>query len=334
MMSRLKPSVVSDTVSAHKLFNAARLKLTGVSVLVVALIILAFSYYIYQNITSDVVDIGSRVTAVDGDNVQQQFVDPTNASVVNALIYADIGTLILAAILSFYFAGRTLRPIQKANAAQRAFAANASHELRTPLAILKSDTEILSRATHPSNELVHEIAASNLEEVERMERIVKDLLSLARSERTVSNAKDRMDIAGMARHVVNKLGRIAQERDIHLTYQGVPSLYVRGGAGFDRVFMNIVQNSLDHTGKGGSITVSVREEKTGAHAAVADTGSGIDVKDLPHVFEPFYKDAAGRGSGLGLSLVKEIVERHGGTISIASEHGEGTIVNLHLPHPV
>lgn len=332
MTSQLKPSVVSDTGSAHKLFNAARLRLTAVSVLVVALVIVAFSYYIYQNITSDIVDIGSRVTTVDGDNVQQQFVDPATTSVVNSLLYADIGILLLAAGLSFYFAGRTLRPIQKANTAQRAFATNASHELRTPLAILKSDTEMLSRATRPSNEFVHEIVVSNLEEIERMERIVEDLLALARSEQAVSHLEERVDIAAIARHIVKKLGHIAQERDVHLSYKGVSSLSIRGGSDIDRVLMNIVQNSLDHTKKDDSIIVSAQKDKEGARITITDTGSGIDSKDLPHVFERFYKGEAGRGSGLGLSLVKEIVERYGGTVSLASEIGKGTIVNLHFSH--
>lgn len=332
MTSQSKPSVVSDTGSAHKLFNAARLKLTAVSVLVVALVILAFSYYIYQNITSDIVDIGSRVTTVDGDNVQQQFVDPATTSVVNSLLYADIGILLLAAGLSFYFAGRTLRPIQKANAAQRAFATNASHELRTPLAILKSDTEILSRATRPSNEFVHEIAASNLEEIERMEHIVENLLALARSEHAVPHPEEQIDVAAVARHIVKKLERIAQERGIRLTYKGAPSLPIRGGNDLDRALMNIVQNSLDHTGRDGSIVVSAQKDKERAHIIITDTGSGIDAKNLPHVFERFYKGEGGHGSGLGLSLVKEIVERYGGTISLASKTGKGTIVNLHFPH--
>lgn len=329
MMFSLKPSVASDTGSAHKLFNAARLKLTAVSVLVVALIVLAFSYYIYQNIISDIADIGSRTTAVEGDTVQKQFVHQTTTSVANSLLYADIGILILAAGLSFYFAGRTLRPIQKANAAQRAFATHASHELRTPLAILKSDTEMLSRASSPSSELVHDIVASNLEEIERMERIVEDLLALARSERKQS--KEVIDLAILAKKSTEKFQKLAYDRGVNLVCTGVVAAPLCATRDFDRALTNLIQNALDHTPKGGRVEVAVYTTLAHVHLVVTDTGSGITHEDLPHVFERFYKGAHGRGSGLGLSLVKEIIERHGGTVSLVSEAGKGTIVTVRLP---
>jgi signal transduction histidine kinase len=102
-------------------------------------------------------------------------------------------------------------------------------------------------------------------------------------------------------------------------------------AGLERVIMNLIQNAIEHTPKGGSITLDVSQNTSRAMLVISDTGSGIDEKDLPHILERFYKGNGTAGSGLGLSIVKEIVDQHVGSVSIESTKGKGTKVTLLFP---
>jgi signal transduction histidine kinase len=215
MMFQSKASAESDTVSGRKLFNRARLKLTALSIFVAVLILLVFSVYLYINVSSDIVDIGSHADSPDGSSPQQVLIDQTTNNLVMTLVYADLTFLLLVAVLSFYFAGRILRPIQKATDAQRAFASNASHELRTPLTILKSDTETLFRAKNPKPALVPEIAESSREEIGRMENLVQSLLVLARSENRTPLVSESIDLSKVISKIIGKLRPLASTCSVY-----------------------------------------------------------------------------------------------------------------------
>jgi signal transduction histidine kinase len=112
----------------------------------------------------------------------------------------------------------------------------------------------------------------------------------------------------------------------------VDSSLIQGDASsLERAILNVVRNSLDHTSEGGSITIDLKEENKQAILRITDTGAGIDPHDLPHVFERFYKGNGSEsesGAGLGLTIVKEVVEQHDGTIFIESVPGKGTTVSM------
>jgi two-component system sensor histidine kinase CiaH len=332
MMFQSKASAESDTVSGRKLFNRARLKLTALSIFVAVLILLVFSVYLYINVSSDIVDIGSHADSPDGSSPQQVLIDQTTNNLVMTLVYADLTFLLLVAVLSFYFAGRILRPIQKATDAQRAFASNASHELRTPLTILKSDTETLFRAKNPKPSLVHEIAESSLEEIGRMENLVQSLLVLARSENRTPLVSESIDLSKVISKIIGKLRPLASTNQIEIRGAISDALYISGNTmDVERVIENLLQNSIIHTPAGGNITVDLSQKEGVAMIKISDTGGGIAKSDLPHVFERFYKGSGHIGSGLGLPIVKEIIEQHRGSIEIQSTIGKGTIVVVTFP---
>jgi len=302
----------------------------------------AFSAYVYLNVTSDVTDIGNHLAIgvdkqTDTDHVQhqqqdntQQFIQGTKSSVLNSLVRADLALLTFVTLLGYYLSGLLLRPIEQANRAHRAFATNASHELRTPLAILRSDTERLARNAYRKPEAAREIAVSNLEELSRMERITSTLLSLVRLGSSASKT-ETLPLDKILREEMEPFMKLARERDVTLTYKGDSTLSVRAVPGIGMAFRNVMQNALAYTPRGGSVRIVTSQEDSSVRITIEDTGQGIAPRDLPHVFEPFYKGENSGGSGLGLPLVKELVERSDGSIHLTSTLGSGTHIEVVLP---
>lgn len=318
------------TASEHKVFFWARLKLTGVYVLIVAVIVIGFSLYLYQSLAQNLGD------TVEGDfassESQQHFFEHALASFENDLLLVDIIIVICTGALGYALAGYTLRPIQRALEAQQAFSEKASHELRTPLAVMRNDMEVLLRNPSPTKELMQAALRSNIEEIDHLTAMTKDLLTLARSQNGITAASEKIDLADMARGVVEKMRPLFRKKGITIRVAAEKPAVVIGRTGeLARVLTNLLQNAIGHTPSGGSIAVEVRAEDSYALMRVSDTGVGIDPKDLPHVFERFYKGEGTEGSGLGLSIVKELIARHGGEISIESEKGKGTRATIRLP---
>ena len=330
MEQHSKQSGGSATNSAHNVFFYARLKLTGIYVLILAVILIGFSAYLYQAVKVNLLD------ALDGEFVdapsQFNYSERTLHSVEIDLIIVDIIILIVAAGASYVLAGYTLKPIQRALEAQRKFSENASHELRTPLAVMKSDIEVLLRNQNPSKENVHAVLASNIEEIDRMTKMSEDLLMIARSENNTLSFGEINNVAEIVTNTAEKMKSIASEKGVSINIKSDEPIEVKGNKdALERTVMNLIKNAIEHTPKGGSITVNTAKGGPDALITIADTGTGIDEKDLPHILSRFYKGDGSQGSGLGLSIVKELVSEHGGNINIISAKGEGTTITISLP---
>lgn len=232
--------------------------------------------------------------------------------------------------------------LEAAFARQKRFVADVSHELRTPLTGLGGSLEILLfGAAHDDEEATHHLMSGMYAEVERMQRLVADLLVLTRlDEGRLKLRLTTVEVSPLLADVCTQMQ--SQVHGQSLTYQvppGLPSL--RGDADqLRRVFLNIVENALKFTPAGGCVELRAANEKQGwVMLEIQDTGAGIPPETLPHVFERFYRADSSRtrqswqigGSGLGLSLARELVEAHGGTIAMSSSVGQGTTVTLWLP---
>jgi two-component system sensor histidine kinase ResE len=165
-----------------------------------------------------------------------------------------------------------------------------------------------------------------------MTKMTEDLLVIARSENRSGSAMKRLDIAEVVRKTAERLRPLASDKSIKIGVSLEAPLYVQGNeTGLERVITNLLQNAIEHTPKNGSITLTTSMEADKAIVSVSDTGSGIGEKDLPHIFERFYKGESASGSGLGLSIVKELVNQHKGEIDIKSTNGKGTTITMKLP---
>jgi signal transduction histidine kinase len=216
--------------------------------------------------------------------------------------------------------------LRTSGALRRQMIADVSHELKTPLTSMRGYLETLRM---PEVQLAADQRTRYVETIERethrLERIVEDLLDLARLESGGAGVNSRVFATErMFQHVVDRYALDARARDVTLT-AGVDARADQISGDPDRleqVISNLVSNALRHTPAGGTIELRAAAEGGQAWMTVTDSGGGIAPEHLPHVFDRFYKvdaaRAAGSGSGLGLSIAKAIVERHGGTIDVAS----------------
>ncbi|HUS17344.1 MAG TPA: HAMP domain-containing sensor histidine kinase [Chloroflexia bacterium] len=227
--------------------------------------------------------------------------------------------------------------------AQRRFVADASHELRTPLTSLKGLAEILAIGAHGNDSHVVEQSAGAIRgEIDRLSRLVNDLLTLSRldSTRDATNLparRTRMDAAATLTAAVTQMGALAEARGVQLSAECTEPLPVIGDSGqIKQILLNLLDNALRYTPSGGAVSVRGALDGSMVRLEVQDTGTGIIAADLPHIFDRFYRGDVSRtratgNSGLGLAIVRAIVEAHGGTIGVTSTPGAGTCFTIRLP---
>jgi two-component system phosphate regulon sensor histidine kinase PhoR len=231
-----------------------------------------------------------------------------------------------------------LTEIRRLEAVRRDFVANVSHELKTPLTSISGYAETLL-ADMPDPETTRRFLATILDNARRMQRLVDDLLDLARIEagRWLPEPEP-VDVAQTARDVWNELTERAAARNIQFTAEVEPdAATIRADAdALRQVLTNLFENSLRYTARGGRITCRSHAENSGVAVSVTDNGSGIGHEHLPRIFERFYRADQSRsrdegGTGLGLAIVKHLVEAHGGKVYAESERGAGTTVTCWFP---
>jgi signal transduction histidine kinase len=231
--------------------------------------------------------------------------------------------------LDAYYETRHRKGVQKAEqlAAVGELAASIAHEVRNPLAGMKGALEVLRTelAIKANREIVDELLA----QITRLENLVRDLLTFARPtaltvkpcslhdmlDRLLRTYQDGADSAGIT---------------IQRIYGPATGTIQADPQQLEQVFLNLVHNAFQAMEHGGTLTVATQAEPGAVRVSFRDSGKGIAPADLQRVFQPFYTTKH-RGSGLGLPIVKKIVQAHGGMIEVASEPGRGTTVTLTLP---
>ncbi|HWQ58003.1 MAG TPA: ATP-binding protein [Clostridia bacterium] len=212
--------------------------------------------------------------------------------------------------------------------------ADVAHELRTPLATLQSHVEAMIDG-------VWEADAARLsscrEEILRLGKLVNELGELSRydGERLALNA-ERFDLSALARRIVTTFEGALREKGVSCALGGGEVLVYADRDKIGQVVVNLLANALKFTPEGGRIDVETDETDNEAILTVRDTGVGIPEKDLPHIFERFYRADASRsretgGSGIGLTIAQAIVRAHGGSIAVTSAPGEGSTFTVRLP---
>ena len=222
---------------------------------------------------------------------------------------------------------------------QKQFLANTTHELKTPLAVMKVGLDTLPSNVELGPAEVAELKGDLLEEVENLTSIVTDLLVLQAGEsveKTNLEQKVFVDFSTVCKKVASNLSAYAGQK--HVTYKVAveDGLQVRlHEQEVTRLVSNLVKNALDYTKADGRVEVGLSREGKEAVLTVSDTGIGISEEDQKYIFERFYKVKDGainsKGSGLGLSIVKVLVEKVGGSIVVRSTVGCGTTVVVRVP---
>ena len=315
------------------IFHNARFKLTAYYVGIMLVILIVFSSIFIYTIDSKLVE------TLDGkikiENIENTIEDTSEA--LELLIYYIDGVfLLIIAVLSYFLAGSTLRPIKDNLEAQKKFSADASHDLRTPLAIITTESEVALQDNTSSKEDLRKVIKSNIEEANKMSKLVNDLLHIARgeNENTIINLVV-IDLHNILDKIVSKLKFKADEKNLKLWIGDYKKILVEVNViDFERAISNILQNAVYYT-KIGEVKIIIEDDVDKVRILISDTGIGIREKDLPYVFARFFKAKNARnyesGSGLGLPIAKQIIEHHNGRMSIESEENFGTTVTVILP---
>ena len=228
---------------------------------------------------------------------------------------------------------------QQLEISRREFVANVSHELKTPLTTIKTYAETLCDSSDNPDE--QRFLNVIIREVDRMTRIVKELLTLSSFDSNkITIMKTEFQLEDLVNDVVTKMRFQAEDNKLELSYTPLikPPIISADIDRIEQVITNIISNSIKYTAEGGKVEVFTGYIYNEAYIKIKDNGIGIPEKDLPRIFERFYRVDKARsrekgGTGLGLAIAYEIVNLHGGTITINSEYQQGTEVIIKLPIP-
>jgi signal transduction histidine kinase len=228
------------------------------------------------------------------------------------------------------FDGMLVR-LDNAFQSQRHFVANASHELRTPLAIMRTEVDVALADPDCGEYELREMAEAVRESIDRCERLLEGLLTLARSEAAVGR-EEAVDLAALAGDCITDLQARAQEAGVRLHDDLQPAWTLGESALLERMVANLVDNGIRHNERGGYLAVSSRTRDGRVTLTVANGGPRIDASDAQGLAEPFRRLGRSRhGFGIGLSIVRSVVQAHGGSMEVDAPDEGGLEARLELP---
>ncbi|MBB2683483.1 ATP-binding protein [Rhizobium sophoriradicis] len=230
---------------------------------------------------------------------------------------------------------RLLAHERQVNALQRQFVAMASHEFRTPLAIIDAAAQRLCRSTtNVSGDYVHEKAGVIRSAVVRMVDLMESILASGRLETgQITLKRSEGDLKALLVACCDRQRELSRSHVVHLDLE-IPDLLTFDRIAMEQVFTNLISNAVKYSPDASDIYARAWVDEKTVEIAIADSGIGIDADDLPKLFQPYYRarSATGiAGTGIGLNLVKQVVELHGGSVEVTSELGKGTTFTIRLP---
>lgn len=328
------------------MFHAATLRLTGWYLLILMSISVLFSLAIYNVATIEFRDKlnaiqtryderGWGIMDTPGQRLMETFRDRQDRAAMSnialTLYYVNILVLIGGGALSYVLARRTLRQIEQAHEAQSRFASDASHELRTPLAAMRSELEVALRDSKLSKSDMQEVMKSNLEEVNKLTTLSEMLLTLSRM--------DHADISFQPVNLGNVVDEVVQKYDKNLSrvkflQPKQPILVKANPTSMEELVTILIDNALKYSPQKSKIDAKLSVKGKKAVFDITNRGKGIPKEKLPFIFDRFYRADESRtqgGSGLGLSLAKEIVAMHKGELTATSAKNASTTFSVALP---
>ncbi len=313
--------VGSPTISMETMLGQLRLQLL-IGLPIVVLVAVGGGYLLVARALAPVEQITRKAEQITQHNLSERLPVPRSADELERL------SLSLNHMIS---------RMEEGLLNSKRFVADASHELRTPLTVLRSELENLVVREGWTAEMP-ECLGSLLEEVERLAKIVERLFALSRLDAGEAQAEwVRFNLAELAATTADQMNLMAEDKGIAVTCKSSLEIAVEGDrARLKQVVVNLLDNAIKYTPKGGTVHLSVRSHNGHAILEVADGGIGIPPEALPHVFERFFRVDQARssdlgGAGLGLAIVKSICAAHGAEVEVESKLSQGSLFRVKLP---
>lgn len=341
------------------MFTAARLKLTTWYLLIIMLVSVSFSVAMYKVLTSELNRVehlqklrqDHQLSIPSSDGVpfkfrqrfsrsfmlDPQLIEETKNRLKMILLLINAGIFGASSLAGYFLAGRTLKPIKDMVDEQNRFITDASHELRTPITSLKTEIEVNLR-DEKLNKDTKKILESNLEEVNNLQSLSDNLIKLTQYQKTNGNiAFENVSLKEIIDEACRKVANLAKHKKISI-HNKVKDISLQADKqGLSEAFVIFLDNAIKYSHKDTSITLSSKTTDHSIVVEIKDEGIGIDKQDIPHLFERFYRADKSRtkteieGFGLGLSIAKQIIAKHNGTISVESDINKGTTFSIRLP---
>ena len=338
--------------TSRNMFLSARRKLTAWYILILMSVGISFSIVIYRGMTAEI----DRFTQLQRLRIERRFDDagiPRPSIIIDKEMVNEIKSHIIINFLgvngiifivmgglSYFLAGKTLQPIQEMVEEQNRFVSDASHELKTPLTAMKSSLEVNVRDPKMTVAEAKQVLRDNIQDVNRLQSLSESLLTLLENHHgeAKSIAFTHVHLKTVIIKTVAQMKHSAEIKKIVLHINPIPGRDVRGNEEkLIGLFTILLDNAIKYSPEESIISISGTVVKNKFQIKVIDKGIGIDEKDIPHIFDRFYRSDRARsktgvgGYGLGLPIAKKIVESHGGNITVESAVNSGTTVVVSLP---
>ncbi len=335
------------------MFHSARLKLTFWYLIIITLISVIFSLVIFSGINSELSRFEHlhqlriereenglpspifprRITYIDPDMIAE-----TRQRITIVLILINLGIISISGGFSYFLAGRTLRPIQEMVDEQNRFIGDASHELRTPLTALKTSMEVSLRNKNMTVDLARETLQDDLSEVNDLQTLTDNLLLLTQYQKTNGNIIfESIMLSDILNEAKKKIAHLSSPKNIKIVTNHI-NYHVYGNLqSLLELFIILLDNAIKYSPNKSTILISAEKSDGFITVKIKDKGIGIPEKDIPFIFDRFYRADLSRTKnisssfGLGLSIAKRIIELHNGRIDAESKPGIGTTFIIQIP---
>lgn len=339
------------------IFHIARLKLTLSYALIILLITAAFSTVIDRILVHEVrrfstqqrVQLEQRLQeshVLTPDLMRQamtlisdlEFEKQIIKRIHLVMLLINLGILVIATALSYILAGQSLQPIHTMVEEQQRFISDASHELKTPLTALRTTIEVSLRNPKLTLKESKNLLKENLEEIDNLQKLSEALLRM----HSYHNLDTHLEIKSLqfdkvVAKAIKTIQPLANKSDIKIFSYLKPVTIKGDETKLVELIMILLDNAIKYSPSKSRVTVMLDENKPGARLQIIDQGRGISKSDLPYIFDRFYKADSSRSHlsyssfGLGLSIAKQIVQLHQGSITAKSKEGQGTVFTVFLP---
>lgn len=343
------------------MFHSARIKLTAWYLLIIMIISLSFSAVIF-NILNHEVDrfaqnqksrIERRLSESElllppGAALRQQIrnisaldqdidlIKDIKTRIILSLAIINSAVLAFSAVSGYILAGKTLNPIKQMLDEQSRFISDSSHELRTPLTALRTELEVALRNKKISLQELKKILKSNLSDVLSLQKLSDNLIKLAQYEKGNHIEFQKASLKEITHQAIKKVSVLAKKKKIKISSQIINTQIYCEKESLIELLTILLDNAIKYSSPKSKVKLTSQKQAKQIIIKVADQGIGINSKDLPHIFDRFYRASSSRnkekanGYGLGLSIAQKIVEKHKGKISVNSSP-KGSIFTISLP---